>query len=49
MQTDKYINDHLNEALEYVNQMIGKKELYTHDDAYKLLKSFSFIRILKPI
>lgn len=44
MQTDKYINDHLNEALEYVNQMIGKKELYTHDDAYKLLKSFSFIQ-----
>lgn len=42
MQTDTYLELHLNDAKEYVFKMIGKKELYTSNDAYKLLKSFSY-------
>lgn len=39
---DIYIDEKLLEARSYVERLIGKKELYTHEDAYKLLNSFSF-------
>lgn len=40
--TEEYIEEKLNEALSYVYKLIGKKELYTHEDALKLLNSFSY-------
>ena len=37
-----YLEDKLDEAKSLVNNLLGNKEFYTHEDAYKLLNSFSF-------
>lgn len=38
----EYIDSKLEEAKQYLYNIIGKKDYYTFDDVYKLLKSFTF-------
>lgn len=37
-----YLEERLEEAKKLVDNLLTNKEFYTHDDAYKLLNSFSF-------
>lgn len=38
----EYIDSKLEEAKQYLYNIIGEKDYYTFDDVYKLLKSFTF-------
>ncbi|MGM9970841.1 MAG: hypothetical protein ACI35W_00330 [Anaeroplasmataceae bacterium] len=44
MYNEKYLNEKLLEAIDYVNLVIGKKEYYTFNDVFILLKSFNFTK-----